>query len=316
MWDATLNQAKQGKIPEMAAELWGADPTSVSLVHSGNHLVFRMKCHSKTRYLKITHPLKKSRKELAAAIDYQRYVFETGAPVCQPVKSVRGCDVEEISHWDNTFLVYANDEVQGDAIHFEHREKCVYESWGKSLAHLHRAAKNYHPDKQHQFLYWHDLWEEVGRFAASENEIIQQEYAAIDEWLGHLSKDQHDFGLTHGNHCAGKAFYDGREANIITSDEPVYHWYFADMARPFLDLCPEKFDQWKEKAVWFLDGYYTILPFADDKMHYLPWFVRMKNIDVYLWMKKLPEAGNHGFRNVRLAELEAKIQKPLQTWDL
>ena len=315
MWDATLNKAKHGTIPQKAAECWGADSDSLKLIYSGMNLVFKMKCQSKIKYLRITHPLIKSRRELASVIDYQLYLFERGAPICQPIKSKRDHLIEEVSDDETTFLAYVNDAVQGEAIHSEHNEKKVFETWGKSLAHLHRAAKNYQPGDTHQFLYWRDLWEEAGRFAAHEDNIIQYEYNAIDEWFNQLTQNQHDFGLTHGDYRSGNVLYDGHRVHIIDVDEPVYHWYFADVARPFLDLSDGKFDQWKEKAMWFLDGYYTIMPFEENNIHYLPWFIRMKNMDLYLWMKNNPAENNNTFSHIRLAELREKIQHPLLKWE-
>jgi Ser/Thr protein kinase RdoA (MazF antagonist) len=314
MWDATLNQAKQGTILKKAAELWDADFHSVKLIHSGMNLIFKMKCQSKMKYLQITHPLIKSRMEVAAAIDYQQHLFATGAPICQPIKSKRGHLIEEISDAENTFLACVNHGVQGEAIHSEHNEKQIFETWGKSLAHLHRAAKSYHPQDTHQFLYWRDLWEEVGRFAAHEDKIIRYEYDVIDEWFNQLNQNQHDFGLTHGDYRSENVIYDGQRVHILGVDEPVYHWYFADVARPFLDFS-EKYDSWKEKATWFLDGYYTIVPFDENNIRYLPWFIRMKNMDMYLWMKNNPAANNDAFINIRLAELREKIENPLLSWD-
>lgn len=315
MWDATLNKAKQGKILQHAAELWDADIDSVKLIHSGMYLVFQMKCQSKKKYLRITHPLIRSRMELAAAIDYQLYLFESGAPICQPIKSKRDHYIEEVSNDETTFLAYVTDAVQGEAIHSKHNEKQVFETWGKSLAHLHRAAKSYHPEDTHPFLSWRDLWEELGRFAAHEDKVIRYEYDVIDEWLNQLTQNQHDFGLTHGDYSSGNVIYDGHRVHILGVDEPVYHWYFADVARPFLDFNDEKYDNWKEKTIWFLDGYYTIVPFEENNIQYLPWFIRMKNLDIYLWMKNNPAATNNTFSHVRLAELREKIEKPLLTME-
>lgn len=309
MW---IDKAKQAKIPEKAGKLWGADIDFIKLVHSGRNQVFKMKCGTKVRYLHITWSLFKSREELAAAIDYQRYLFETGAHVCQPVKSLNDHYVEKISWQGDTFYAYANDEVEGDAIHFDLNDNQAYEAWGKSLAHLHRVAKSYRPAEIHQFLYWHDLWDEVKRLAADENEIIKQEVTDIDAWFGNLDITPHHFGLTHGDHRTGNVFYDGNRVHIIDFEEAVHHWYFADMARPFLELSNAEFEEWREKAMCFLDGYYTIMPYEQKIMHYLPWFMRMKNLELYLWRKNLPA---NSLANIHLAEMWENIQRPLLSWE-
>lgn len=302
-------------LAQLAARLWNADQDSVKLVSSGVNLVYRMTCHfQKNKYLRITHPMLRSHMELVAAIDYQHYLFENGAPICEPVKSRHGNYIEEVTQDGDTFLAHVNEEVQGEVIHFNHSDKQVYQAWGKALAHLHRAAKSYQPGEKYRFLDWQDLWEEAGRNVQAENEVIQQEYEEIDDWLSSMTKNQHDFGLTHGDHRSGNVLFDGRLVHIIDFDEPVSHWYWADMARPFLDLNTRKFHKWKEKAAWFLEGYGTILPFEDEIINYLPWFIRMKNVDIYLWMKNNLSAP--GFRYDRLDEIRDNICNPLITWSL
>jgi len=308
-----LKQARQGKIAEKAAALWGADPDSLKLISVDNNLLFHMKCESGKYYMRITHPLIHSAEELKAAIHYQHYLFEKEAPICQPIASLHAAFVEIIPHHHSAFLVYVNEAVQGDAIYFDHADQEIYKVWGKALAHLHRAAKSY-PRGRHQFLYWHDLWEETGRFAIHEDEIIQREYQAIDTWVNNLSKNQHDFGLIHGKHQPGKIFYDGEKIHLLDTNEPVYHWFHADIARPFLDLPPEKFDQWKTKAACFLDGYCTIHSFDEEYIQYLPWFIRMKILDEYLRMKNMPALS--GLEMIRLRELRARIRDPLRVWEL
>lgn len=306
MWDATLEKAKYGIIPRQAAKLWDADEDSVKLIYAGMSLVFKMKCHGKIRYLRITHPLIRSQRELLAAIDYQRYLFETDVPICQPLKSKRNQYIEEVPHFDTTYLAYVNDAVPGEVIHAANNEKQVYETWGKSLAHLHRAAKNYASEDMHQFLSWQDLWEEAGRIAAHEDNVIQQEYNRISEWFGQLSVDKHDFGLTHGDYRVENVLYDGHKVSIVAMDEPVYHWFLADIVRPFLDIMVE--EKWREKLMLFLDGYYTIMPYVEDKMDDLLWFMRMKNMDLYLWQKNNVGIRDNVFKNVQLVELREKIE--------
>ena len=167
----------------------------------------------------------RSRMELAAAIDYQHYLFEKGAPICEPVKSNLGNYIEEVTEEGDIFLAHVNDEVHGEIINFNHLDKQIYQTWGKSLAHLHRAAKSYHHDDSHRFLDWHDLWEEAGRDVQEENDVIKQEYEEIDDWLSTMTKNQHDFGLTHGDHRCGNALFDGRLVHIIDFDEPISHWF-------------------------------------------------------------------------------------------
>lgn len=316
MWDMMLKKIDHELLPQLAGSLWDADLQSIKLINSDMSLVYKFKSHSKCYYLRVTHPVIRSQSELNAAIAYQRHLFDYGAPICEPVKSCNGNYIEEVIHHDDTYLVHVNEEIGGEFIHLNHKDKNPYIAWGKSLAHLHRAAKSYHPDHNHRFLDWRDLWEEVGRNIHNEDDVIKAEYEEIDDWFSVLNKTQYDFGITHGDHRLESVLYDGQQVHIIDFDEPVYHWYWADLARPFLEQNPKKIAKWRKKAAWFLEGYSTILPFEDEKINYLPWFIRMKNMDIYLEMKHNPGVHGGGFGYDRLAELCENISNPLMTWNL
>jgi Ser/Thr protein kinase RdoA (MazF antagonist) len=72
--------------------------------------------------------------------------------------------------------------------------------------------------------------------ARREEKRIQDLYQAIDNSFRAFPVNSQNFGLTHGDHRPGNVLYDGKQVHPIDFDEPVYHWYMADIAKPFLDL--------------------------------------------------------------------------------
>lgn len=313
MWHQTLKKINPFVTPQKAAAFWNADKGSLNLVSDGINLVYRFESGGKGFYLRITHPLIRPRLELDAAIDFQGYLFECAVPVCQPIFSKAGHYVEEIHQDDFLFLTRVSAEVPGKIIHFNHTNNQVYKTWGKTLATLHNRALHYQ-SKQHQFKSWTDLWNETASYLNSEECIIKEEYHAINNWIKTFQQTPDNFGLTHGDHRMGNVLYDGKEVHIIDFDEPIYHWFLADIARPFLELSPLTFSECLQKFEWYLDGYQSIRPLSQTDLKNISWFSRMKALDIYLWSKNNwtdhPGPGGKK-RDQWLEELRALIINPI-----
>ena len=307
MWDKTLKKINHTTTPHHAAKLWNADDNSVILISNGINLVYRFEVNGLGKFLRMTHPNIRSYNESISAIDYQKHLFENAAPICKPVQSKSGNYIEEIIQDDLHFLAHVAEEVPGEIAHFEHEDAYFYQTWGQSLAKLHKAAKSYHPKANLHFKTWKDIWNENTTYLSAENAILKNKFNMMTEWLNTQNCTEINFGLTHGDHRPGNVLYDGKQVYIIDFDEPVYHWFIADIARPFLELSNRPFDEWKQKLDWFVHGYRSIYPINDKQLKDIHRFIQMKSIGIYLWCKNNwfePTAPGGKPRNQWLEELE------------
>ncbi len=319
MWEQTLKQINPLVTPYKAANLWQADADSLKLVSDGINLVYRFNALGQGRYLRITHPLLRSQLELQSAIDFQCYLYEQDVPVCQPIKSSLGNYIEVIRQAEQTYFAQVFAEVPGKIMHFNFAKPKPYEIWGQALAKLHQAAKYYQPKPHLQFKTWQNLWAEITAYMPISAEFIRSEYQAIDIWLKTLSLDTAHYGLTHADHRLDNILYDGRKIYIIDFDEPVYHWFSSDIARPFLNLCEQDFTKWQVKFEAFLTGYNSILVLSQAQVESIPWHIRMKNLDIYLWTKHHwhnPIAPGGGSTKRWLNQLEKLILNPVTRLNL
>ncbi len=311
-WETTLKNVTD-ETALKAAMQWVDKPVNLKLVNNQINCVYRFECENKGYYLRITHELIRPRKELDAAIDFQQYLFLNGAPVCQTMESKHSRFIELIKQDELEFLAHVCHEVPGTVMHFDHTEKTVYTAWGKSLALLHRASQTYQP-KTHHFKTWQDLWQETTDYAELESQDIKEIFQQIDAWFANHPITASNFGLTHGDHRPGNVLYDGQVIHIIDFDEPVYHWYIADIAMPFLDLCSRPHHEWKPFFDWFIEGYRSILPINDDDLRSINWFTQMKSLGIYLWCKNNwcePTAPGGKPRDQWLAELRHMALTPI-----
>ena len=313
-WEATLKKITD-RTAFHAASIWVEKPIKLTLINNQINCVYRFEGNNQSYYLRITHEHIRSCQELNAAIDFQQHLFVNRAPVCQPIVSKMNRLLETVNQGDLDFLAHVCLEVPGITMHFDHTEKAAYYTWGKALALLHQASQAYQP-KEHRFISWKDLWKETGDYANKDSSDIQKLYHQIDIWFQTHTATALNFGLTHGDHRPENVLYDGKNIHIIDFDEPVYHWYMADIAKPFLDLCNKPYSTWKHLFDWYIEGYCSILPLANDELQTINWFTQMKSLDIYLWCKNNwfePTAPGGKPRDQWLSELRHMAITPLFT---
>jgi len=263
---------------------WNINEESLKLISESINLVYRFEINGQGYYLRITHSKFRRYKALMATLDFLKFLHAHGAPVPEVVPSIQKKLLEEIVQGERIFFAHVVTEVPGEIIHFRFTDNQVYHAWGQSLGLLHQAAKKYPGDQQY-FLTWQQVWHGLKNYLEHEDEPIKQQYQIIEDWFNALPVDDSDFGLTHGDHRRNNVLFDGQQIYFIDFDEPVYHWWMADIARAFLSKYQQDRAGWQAKFDAYIAGYREVMPLTDEQLSHLDWFVRMKSMDIYLWVK-------------------------------
>lgn len=311
-WESTLKKITD-KTALKAASLWVDKPDDLQLINNQINCVYRFESQGKGYYLRFTHENIRSFDEVAAAIDFQNHLFLNNAPITEAALSKLNRFIEHVSQGELVFIAHVCLEIPGKIMDFEHTEKSAYTTWGRALAQLHQASQSYNP-KNHLFNSWQDLWQETRDYVKHEEHEIQALYLQIDTKFKHFAITPANFGLTHADHRPGNVIYDGKQIHIIDFDEPVYHWYLSDIAKPFLDLCNKPYHEWKHLFDWYIEGYRSILPISDNDLESINWISQMKSLDIYLWCKNnwfAPTAPGGKPRDQWLNELRHMAITPL-----
>ncbi|MCW8397747.1 phosphotransferase [Legionella sp. PATHC038] len=283
VWEDTLKKISS-KTALQAASQWVDRPNNLQLINNQINCVYRFESAGKGFYLRMTHEQIRPQKELLAGIDYQQHLLQNDAPVCDVLVSKNGSYIESVRQDELFFWAQVCSEVPGTTMHFGYQDKNTYFLWGQALARLHRAAGTYQA-KEHHFRSWKDLWNETADYLADEETAIQDLFYTLDQRFECFTPNNVNFGLTHGDHRPGNVLFDGKQIHFIDFDEPVYHWFIADIAKPFLDLCSSPFAEWAEKFAWMIEGYQSILPIDAHLLQSINDFSQMKSLDIYLWCK-------------------------------
>lgn len=136
MWNDALKKIDPINTPKKAIDRWLGKSDTFSLISDGINLVYRFKKENENYYLRMTHSDLRPKKELLAAISYQRHLSNNDVPVCEVLISSNGLWAEEIIQDGEIFLAHVCKEVPGKPIDFDYKDHTLYENWGKCLAKL------------------------------------------------------------------------------------------------------------------------------------------------------------------------------------
>ena len=283
-WIQVLRRLEAGPVPRVAAERWGADLDSVRPVSVGANAIYRFAHTGGAGFLRIIHPQGRGRAELEANLAYLTHLFREGAPVNEPLRSRRGAWIECVEHGAEQWLVTAVGAVPGEPLSHRCTDLTVYRAWGMAMARLHVAAETFRPPSPGSYYGADREWKDVCERLPLADEAVRAEAERVGAWRTQLERDEHGFGLTHGDFNAGNAICDGRSVRVIDFDEPSLHWYAADVARPWnevRDRSPGQIREWVDALV---AGYREVRALPERMVRDLPWFLRLRVLSAYLWL--------------------------------
>ncbi len=289
MWGHVRRLIDLDAVPGPAAALWDAERDSFRFVSGGANVIFRFEQRGRGRYLRITHPDVRSRNERTSALDFLSHLERCGADVCAPVPSARGRLIEELPQREHVFMASAVAEVPGSAIAGDCRDPAIIEALGRSMASLHAAAERYRPAPELCFYHWRLAWRLADERLEPDDALARAEYERIDAWTRTLPEEVADFGLTHGDYNMGNALWDGERVWTIDFDEPTYHWFAADLARPFRDFSERSREERQALLEQLAAGYRALRPLEERWLREVPWFLRMKDLEIYAWFSTLEQ---------------------------
>jgi Ser/Thr protein kinase RdoA (MazF antagonist) len=296
-----------------ALHRFGGDPERAELVAVGANVVHRFEREDGTCYLRTVHAALRSRQEVEAACSYLWHLAASSAPVCGPVLSEGGRAVEPVTAPDGTLFARAVRAVRGSPVGNRCTELAVYHAWGRCLGVVHRAAETFRPSEPDAFYGVESEWRAICERGADAPAGVAREIEELDDWL-HAQPRGAWFGLTHGDCNAGNAILDGTRVRMIDFDEPMWCWWAADLVRPLHEVRDRPVGQVRSFANALVAGYREERPLSDAEVAAMPWLLRLKALEIHLWLWKdwLGEEALGGVsRETALAESLSCVLDPL-----
>ncbi len=282
-------------ILKLCADAWGL--SDFNFVRKMENIVYSCKRNNDMVFLRLTSPLRRSRPEIEAELNWIEHLAGCGVQVPTVCKDRAGNRILSITEGKQHF-----EAVVFSAISGEHPSEEVIndpqflQTLGSIVATMHDASQRY--EVNHHVLRREEWDQERGlrhaiaaAAAVSKNSEARERFEEVLTWMRKLSKTPQTYGLVHADLGALNLFVekDGSIA-IIDFDDSCYHWFAFDlaivlysMAGRCKDTKPEPCEQ--KWLASLLKGYRTIRPLSDEEEKLIPKFVEFACLRVFFWIE-------------------------------
>lgn len=206
----------------------------VAFLRESHNLIYRAECGQGGAFiLRLTAEGHRGADEIAGELEFQRYLYENGAPVVTPLPAGDRY-VLPITAGGQIYSAAAFSLARGH----NWDERCDHEpeiffGIGKALGQIHRLSKAYIPAHAGRRRQWDEsqhLRKAPALLRAYDSRLCGAFHSLMEEMKG-FPADSADFGLTHGDYLLSNYMIDedGR-ITVIDFDECEYSWYAVDLA--------------------------------------------------------------------------------------
>ncbi len=210
-------------------------------------------------------------------------IFCKNGPLTRHGFKQNGRFIEDYVHNNSTYMCRVYEEVQGQVLTNRCTDPVIYAAWGSAIAQLHEAASHYQPHPDLYFWSHDQEVQEIVEFLPPHDELAWREYEQVMGWFNQMPPINGGYGVSHGDCNAGNFIWNGRSITIIDFDEPMWEWFAADVARPFLEVHDFPLALRRQLMAALVKGYRGIRPLSDLTVASLPWFMRFKTLSGYAW---------------------------------
>lgn len=183
--------------------------------------------------LRFTASTHRTGEELAAEIEWIRYLSENGLAVSDSISSMNGNDFERIRGTHIDFYVTSFRYAPGRKIGYPEclGNPLLYEQCGRLTGRLHELSKRYKQKVNRRTWEYNEYLLQAQKYIPAEHLPI---LLALDDLKRHLSSlrvTTDNFGLIHGDINVGNFMVDeSGEITLFDFDECQYSWYVEDIA--------------------------------------------------------------------------------------
>lgn len=283
-WKATMAQLEERTIRAAAVDGYGALPDSIRRIRHGVSAIYR--CETRDQgscYLRFIHEDLIPRRTSQANAEFLEHTAAAGAPVPALVRPAAGGAVLAVLQGREPFLATAVREVPGRPLSRDDCAPGIFFEWGRAMALLHRAAETFEPSDPGAYLEEDAHWQATRALLRADDTLALGEWQAVDAWWSGTARAPGDWGLTHADMNATNAVWDGTRVHLVDFDEPIWHVFAADLARPFREMDHHPASAREAARAALFEGYRSERALSPEWEGALPWLVRMKQLEIYAY---------------------------------
>lgn len=280
------------QILKICEDNWGL--ANLAFVRKMENIVFRGQRGADTCYLRLTTPLRRSKEEIEAELDWIEYLSQAGLPVVSFLQDRKGRRLLSIDeggcHYEAAVCLEMGGTHPSEA---QATDPAFLRALGAEIAQMHNAAERY--ELQYP-LHRREEWGEergirhaVEAARSTKDTEMKEHLAAAIDCLRGYSTDSPQYGLVHTDLGAANLFVqnDG-SIGIIDFDDSCYHWFAFDLAIVLYSMA-NRFNlsaASQELALWqsaLLTGYRQHRGLDEEEQ--IPSFMDYACLRLYFWIE-------------------------------
>ena len=272
-------------LQEFCAQL-KLEPSMLTPLRAFENFVYSLGPSAGQKILRISHRSHRQREDIAAELDWVRFLDRSGVAISCPVMN------EIIEAGSGEYCAIVISRVPGETVQYPGSLDCwgpaLYREWGRTLGQLHRVTQDYQPPEgsAERWSWSEDRYATNWKNYVDSNSAMNRLWEETQESLRALPRSRKNFGLIHADlHSKNFYLHEGR-LQVFDTDDCLYHWFVADFSSVFASLLlgPAK-DKPKEFMAEFLApfwrGYFSESDLSREEVSRLPLFLTYRFLLLY-----------------------------------
>jgi Ser/Thr protein kinase RdoA (MazF antagonist) len=263
-------------VAPLAARCWQFDLDTLRYVRSSANHIYAFARGEQELYLRLSPASEREKGQIAAELDFVKHVAERGVAAARPVPSAGGKLVESLAASDGLYHAVVFEGLKGQQwVQSLEMSDAMLRQWGRTVASMHEAAKDFKPAAKRRRKSWKDLFGWARKVLEPEREeAAKAELERAIGWMESLPAEEGNFGLAHGDLELDNLVWDGKRFQVLDFDDCLYHWHAADVAAALEDLWLADGGAKSKKVGQFFKGYREVRADEGIERGDIPKFIR------------------------------------------
>ncbi len=266
---------------------YGISRNQIKILDSFESFIYEFDNKTGEYILRIGHSICRNVDLIYGEVDWINFLADHGVSVARAVLSKDGNLVEAIpDHNDGYFLATAFVKAAGNPP-WESWSPKIFETYGELIGQMHALTNQYqplHPERKRPE--WDDpIFDYVEQYLPESDFLIREKYKSICVHVNKLPKNRASYGLVHQDAHGSNFFVDDQgKITLFDFDDCGYSWFINDIAIVLFYLVTSAEDKAalaREFMSHFLKGYLEHFPLNPDLLKEIPYFLKMREIELY-----------------------------------
>lgn len=274
------------------SQAWGL--SELRFVRKMENIVFECRQGGTRLFLRLTTPLRRSRAEIEAELDWIEHLDRVGICVPKIVEDSQGnkigCFSDATSHFEAVVFKAIDGQHPSKKMAQDRR---FLKQLGVLIAQMHQAnlSASYKKIVREKWCSERGIRHALSAAECSDNYELCAAFHESISWMGALEQSDETYGLVHADLGAMNLFIkEDHSIAVIDFDDSCYHFFAFDIAIVIFSMANRfgHIQRQSTEETWLealLEGYRLVRNFTDEQEMQIPQFIDFACRRLYFWIE-------------------------------